>query len=399
MNPLLRFFVLFCFAAWTGHASAAVPSKSKEKTSAKAPAKPEASTKAKTDTPAKAEDKPEAPRPAAVSTISIEDISGFTKYPKQVQSLVQSALALTHLELGYLYGSHEPNKGGMDCSGTVYHVLHFQGLKNVPRQSNEMAEWVQEKTQLHLTPTATSLDSPEFADLKPGDLLFWTNTTETKRKLPVTHVMIYLGKHKKTGQRIAFGSSDGRSFEGQRRSGVSVFDFRLPRAESPTHFHGYGRAPGLLPVEPPLVVIAAVSKPVEKTPVVEKAVLKPAQPKEEVRKAVAIVSEAKAEPEIKPDSKKVIVVVPAPKTLPPGKAEVKSTESKPEVKPEIKKTAVADATPKSTTTAKSKTTAPKKKTTSASTTTKRKTPPTPPKSSFERTIDNAVGSVRRFFRQ
>lgn len=400
MNPLLRLFVLFSFAAWTGHASAAVPSKSKEKTPTKEPAKPEASTKAKADTPAKAEDKPEAPRPAAVSTISIEDISGFTKYPKQVQSLVQSALALTHLELGYLYGSHEPNKGGMDCSGTVYHVLHFQGLKNVPRQSNEMAEWVQEKTQLYLTPTATGFDSPEFADLKPGDLLFWTNTTETKRKLPVTHVMIYLGKHKKTGQRIAFGSSDGRSFEGQRRSGVSVFDFRLPRAESPTHFYGYGRAPGLLPVEPPPVVIAAVSKPVEKTPVVEKAVLKPAQPKEEVRKAVAIVNEVKSDDaskaEIKPDPKKVIVVVPAPKTLPPNKTGVTSTEPK----LEIKKTVVTETTPKSTTaTAKPKTTVAKKKTTTASTATKRKTPPTPPKSSFERTIDNAVGSVRRFFRQ
>jgi cell wall-associated NlpC family hydrolase len=401
MNNTLRLLALLCSAAWTGHAVAATTTKSKAKTPAKAATKSESTSKAKADTPkteipAKTEEEPGLPRPAAVSTMSIEDISGFSKYPKQVQSLVQSALALTHLELGYLYGSHEPNKGGMDCSGTVYHVLHFQGLKNVPRQSNEMAEWVQEKTQINLTPTATSFDSPEFADLKPGDLLFWTNTTETKRKLPVTHVMIYLGKHKKTGQRIVFGSSDGRSFEGQRRSGVSVFDFRLPRTESPTHFYGYGRAPGLLPPEPPPVVITVVPTPVEKTPVVEKAVLKPAQTKEEVRKAVAIVSEAKTEPEIKPDPKKAIVVVPAPKTLPPDKAEVTSAEAK----PEIKKTVVAEATPKSpTTTTKPKTTVAKKKTTAASTTTRRRTPAAPPKSSFERTVDNAVSSVRRFFRQ
>lgn len=403
MNTPLRLLALLCFAAWTGHATAAATStksSSKAKSSTKAPAKSESTSKAKTDTPktetpadTDEEEQPAMPRPAAVSTMSIEDISGFTKYPKQVQSLVQSALALTHLELGYLYGSHDPAKGGMDCSGTMYHILHFQGLKDVPRQSNEMAEWVQEKTQLHLTPTATSFDSPEFADLKPGDLLFWTNTTETKRKLPVTHVMIYLGKDKKTGKRIVFGASDGRSFHGERRSGVSVFDFTLPRAESPSRLYGYGRAPGLLPPEPPPVVIAVVPTPAEKTLAVEKAVLKPAQPKEEVRKAVAIVSEAKPEPEIKPDPKKVVVVVPAPKTLPPDKTVVASTESK----PEVKKTVVAEAPPKSTTT-KPKTTVAKKKTVTASATTRRRTPPAPPKSSFERTVDNAVNSVRRFFR-
>jgi cell wall-associated NlpC family hydrolase len=70
----------------------------------------------------------------------------------------------------------------------------------VPRQSDEMCNWVEKKTQLHLTPTASAFDHAEFADLKPGDLLFWTNTTETKRKLPVTHVMIYLGKLKKKRQ-------------------------------------------------------------------------------------------------------------------------------------------------------------------------------------------------------
>lgn len=94
----------------------------------------EVTTKSKS----KAEDEPKAatPPPAAVSTVSIEDISSFEHYPKQIQSMVQSALALTRLELSYQYGSHEPSKGGMDCSGTVFHVLEFQGLKGVPRQSH-----------------------------------------------------------------------------------------------------------------------------------------------------------------------------------------------------------------------------------------------------------------------
>jgi cell wall-associated NlpC family hydrolase len=228
----------------------------------------------KTEPPKKEAVKAETPPPAAVSTVSIDDLSGFESYPKQVQSLVQSALALTRLGLSYLHGSNEPNKGGMDCSGTVYHVLQFQGLKGVPRQSDEMCQWVEKKTQLHLTPTAIVFDHAEFMNLKPGDLLFWTNTMETKRKLPVTHVMIYLGKLKKSGKRVVFGASDGRSFEGLRRSGVSVFDFHLPKAESTSKFHGYGNAPGLLPATSPVIVV--VSKPGEE---VRKATVAETKPK------------------------------------------------------------------------------------------------------------------------
>ncbi len=316
------------------------------------------------------------PTPAAVSTISIEDLRDFDQYPKQVQSLVQSALALTRLELGYLYGSHDPAKGGMDCSGSVYHMLHFQGLKDVPRQSDEMCQWVEKKTQLHLTPTATGFDSSEFADLRPGDLLFWTNTTETMRKLPVTHVMIYLGKLRKSGQRVVFGASDGRSFHGERRSGVSVFDFNLPKAGSPSHFHGYGRAPGLVREES-TPVIAATSKPADETKPVPTVVkptpkpeTKPATPKEEVRKAVAIVTEAK------PGSK--------------NDAAVKITSAGPAGKVELKKAAAPHQS--KTTTAK------KKATTAAGTTPKHRTSAPPPKSVIEQKVDRAVNSIRRFFR-
>jgi hypothetical protein len=321
----------------------------------------------KTEPPKKEAVKAETPPAAAVSTISIDDLSGFESYPKQVQSLVQSALALTRLELSYMYGSSEPNKGGMDCSGTVYHVLQFQGLKGVPRQSDEMCQWVEKKTQLHLTPTATAFDHAEFANLKPGDLLFWTNTMETKRKLPVTHVMIYLGKLKKSGKLVVFGASDGRSFEGLRRSGVSVFDFHLPKAESTSKFHGYGTAPGLLPAAPTVVVVAPAPPPPPVPVVVSK-------PDEEVRKAVAMVTEAKSEP--KPDAK------PA------------------EPKGEAKKTTVAETKPKTTPTTKPKmsSSGPVKKPASKPVSVKKRTPPPPPKSAVEKTLDRAVDSVRRFFK-
>ena len=190
---------------------------------------------------------PSASHPAAVSSLNPDDIAGFDGYPKQVRSLVESSLALTHLGLTYTFGGSNPSEGGMDCSGTIYHVLRFQGLKDVPRQSDEMCAWVRDHSQLHLTPTAKALDDAEFAALRPGDLVFWTGTYKTDRKLPVTHVMLYLGKLKASGKPVVFGASDGRFYAGERRSGISVFDFTLPREGSEAALYGYGPAPGLQP--------------------------------------------------------------------------------------------------------------------------------------------------------
>ncbi len=330
---------------------------------------------------AKKDDTPAEPTTAAVSTISIHDLSGFDAYPKQIQSLVQSALALTRLELGYLYGSHDPVKGGMDCSGTVYHVLEFQGLKDVPRQSDDMCRWVEKKSQLHLTPTATAFDHAEFNDLKPGDLLFWTNTTETKRKLPVTHVMIYLGKLKKTGKRVVFGASDGRSFQGERRSGVSVFDFHLPKAESTARLHGYGPAPGLLPVEvqEKTAIVAAPPPPAEVKPAAPAVTPKPkppppatTAPKEEVRKAVAMVKEAE----------------PAPKDTPPP-ASKPAAKSAPKSNPPPAKTTTSKTNSPSKVTSTKKSAAPPAKTNS----------PAQIKARVERSLDKAADSIRRFFKR
>lgn len=409
MHTSFRLLLAMLLAAWAGSPLlAATTSAPKKKSSAsETPAKK--SAPAKSETPPKktppaepADEDPTTPvmTPAAVSTISVEDIRDFDKYPKQIQSLVQSSMALTRLDLGYLYGSHEPSKGGMDCSGTIYHVLHFQGLKDVPRQSDEMCQWVEKKSQLHLTPTATSFDSDEFADLKPGDLLFWTSPTETTRKLPVTHVMIYLGKLKKSGKRVVFGSSDGRSFHGERRSGVSVFDFSLPRAESTSRLYGYGPTPGLLPAPPPepeQPVIAAVKPAAKEMPAVKETVTakespapkvtatskEPAAPKEEIRKAVAVVTESPSEPV----SKKADV------------AEAKTSASKEDAKPAVKKTIVADAPAKSTATSKPKTSTAKKKSSTVAASSRRRTPAAPPKSVIEQRIDRAVSSVRRFFQQ
>jgi cell wall-associated NlpC family hydrolase len=94
-------------------------------------------------------------------------------------------------------------------------------------------------------------DSFELDLLKPGDLLFWRGTYNIDRDPPITHTMIYLGREKRTNKRVMIGSSDGRTYDGKQRWGVSVFDFKIPPppqsgdAKISPVFVGYGRIPGL----------------------------------------------------------------------------------------------------------------------------------------------------------
>lgn len=183
-------------------------------------------------------------KPAKVSTIEPEALAEFASLPEPTQALIRAALALTQKELTYTFQSADPKNGGMDCSGAIHYVLKSQGFKEVPRQSDQIAQWVIDGGQWTRTDKATSLDDPVFKDLQPGDLLFWAGTYEhEKRKLPVSHVMLYLGKNSKTGKRVIFGASDGRSYEGQSRRGVSVFDFAFPKPGGKVSFYGFGRPP------------------------------------------------------------------------------------------------------------------------------------------------------------
>lgn len=188
-------------------------------------------------------------RQAAVSTMSEADLVDFERQPAAVKQLIRDALALTRRNLTYIFGSSNPARGGMDCSGTIYYLLGQGGVRfnELPRQSDEMCAWVQAKSRFYRTRTATSLSHPEFANLQPGDLVFWSGTYSAKRRiLPVTHVMIYLGRSRTTGKPVVFGASDGRRYEGQKRTGVSLFDFVMPKAGAKAAIYGYGRIPGLV---------------------------------------------------------------------------------------------------------------------------------------------------------
>ncbi|MEO5719829.1 MAG: NlpC/P60 family protein [Chthoniobacterales bacterium] len=179
-----------------------------------------------------------------------EKITDFDKNPEPVRKLLTSALELTERNLDYKYGSADPADGGMDCSGFIYFVLRENGLKDVPRDASGQYVWVRKAGNFRAV-LSRQLDSFELDELAPGDLLFWTGTYTVERDPPVTHIMIYLGKQKDSGQPIMVGASDGRTYEGEQQFGVSVFDFKAVRSKqgssSGTHpsFVGYAKIPGL----------------------------------------------------------------------------------------------------------------------------------------------------------
>jgi cell wall-associated NlpC family hydrolase len=174
----------------------------------------------------------------------------FDANPAKVRQIIEGGLELTKQNLGYTYGSADPAKEGMDCSGFIYYVLQQNGFPDVPRDSSQQYVWLRKAGNFNAV-LSRHEDSFELDALKPGDLLFWRGTYSIDRDPPITHVMIYLGREKRTKKRVMVGASDGRTYDGKQRFGVSVFDFKLPSAPktndaklSPV-FVGYGRIPGL----------------------------------------------------------------------------------------------------------------------------------------------------------
>ena len=182
----------------------------------------------------------------AVASIRPTDLAEYETQPEEVKKLIEDSLALTKKKLGYRFGSNSPKKGGMDCSGTVQFALSDRGLGKLPRSSRDFYEWVEASGKLRETPGVTDTDDPRFADLKPGDLLFWEGTYETGDRLSaISHVMIFLGTLKEDGQGVVFGASSGRRYRGKTIHGVSVFDWVVPDEDSKSRFVGFGPIPGL----------------------------------------------------------------------------------------------------------------------------------------------------------
>lgn len=225
------------------HRSAPTPSPAESATPSQTPESNEPSS---SPTPTAATTK----KKGAPATIEASQIVGYQDYPANVQKILDASLDLTKRNLDYTYGSADPGNGGMDCSGFIYYVLTHNNVQNVPRDSAQQYLWVR-KTGIFKAVNSRHEDTFELDELVPGDLLFWTGTYSVERDPPITHVMIYLGREKGTNQRIMVGASDGRTYKGESRYGVSVFDFKMPRPSktaegrvSPS-FIGYGHIPGL----------------------------------------------------------------------------------------------------------------------------------------------------------
>jgi peptidoglycan DL-endopeptidase CwlO len=199
------------------------------------------------------EGRPEQKNPVPASVVSLQptDLREFNSQPPKVQEFIRSALSLTERNLAYTYGSSDPNSGGMDCSGFIFYVLTNAGYKDVPRQSSDQYLWVRKNSNFHAVLSRNS-DTFELKQLRPGDLMFWSGTYQVYRDVPITHVMIYLGTEKKTKKPVMVGASDGRAYDGVRRFGVSVFDFKLPNGTPNKNdpdliprFEGYASIPGV----------------------------------------------------------------------------------------------------------------------------------------------------------
>jgi cell wall-associated NlpC family hydrolase len=184
------------------------------------------------------------------ATVTTAEIVGYDNYSPEVRKIIEAGLALTSQNLGYKYGSADPANGGMDCSGFIHYVLAKSGYGDVPRDAREQYIWVRKSGNFKAV-LGHSDDTFELDELRPGDLLFWSGTYITDRDPDITHTMIYLGREKATNHRIMVGASDGRTYKGQSRFGVSVFDFKVSRLAPRSNdkpgpvFVGYGRIPGL----------------------------------------------------------------------------------------------------------------------------------------------------------
>jgi len=174
----------------------------------------------------------------------------YSSESPRIKQLIQSALELTRSNLTYTFGSADPERGGMDCSGFVYYILKQNGFKEVPRDSSGLYVWLR-KAGTFRAVLSSNPESFEFDELRPGDLLFWTGSYAVDRDPPVSHSAIYLGREKGAKNRIMVASSDGQTYRGKQRWGVSVFDFRLRKASAASEgrargqFVGYARIPGL----------------------------------------------------------------------------------------------------------------------------------------------------------
>lgn len=179
-----------------------------------------------------------------LANLKTSDITDFDKQPKPIRALIETAMGLTRKRLPYKFGADDPSEGGLDCSGFVHYSIQKAGMRNIPRMSADLFEWVKKSGEFRRVRNK-SATTPELDRLRPGDLLFWTHTQGTRRGDAVSHVKIYLGRRKSDNCPLMAGATNGRDKNG----GGAIYEFFLEGTYhgyvGPGDFFGYGPIPGL----------------------------------------------------------------------------------------------------------------------------------------------------------
>jgi len=231
-------------AAKTAAAAATKTPAAKKEVKPGEPAKPDTG-----DTPTEGAEAGKKSPHGPPAVIATTDLLDFDTLPEDRRKLIEGTITVAKESpwLPYKFGGSSPADGGFDCSGAMYFVMNRAGLKP-PRTSADQYLWVKEAGRLHETSAGPlTMDHPSLADLKPGDLLFWSGTYEPTdgRTANITHVAIYLGREKKDKRPVMINATDGRSYRGKQANGYGVYDFYLPREGSRAKFAGYGTPPGI----------------------------------------------------------------------------------------------------------------------------------------------------------
>lgn len=172
--------------------------------------------------------------------------------PAPAEDLEEAARYLQSLGLSYNAAAQLPGDTGsrtMDCSNTASYLLERTRNISLPRTASDQYIYVRQNGRLK---RAGGLFGgvPDTAwwtkRLRPGDLLFWEHTYKPKRKPPVTHVMVYLGRDQ-GGIPLMVGAQNSR--------GVNIYKLQ-PRAS----YGGHGGFLGLFRKKGKLVAYGRLGK-------------------------------------------------------------------------------------------------------------------------------------------
>jgi cell wall-associated NlpC family hydrolase len=120
----------------------------------------------------------------------------------------------------------------MDCSNTARWLYLAAAGYSLPRTASDQYEVLRKARRVK---RVKATDSHWRSQLRPGDLLFWENTYRPKRKPPITHVMVYLGRNSDGSLRMA-GSQGSR--------GVDIYTFRPEIPYGGYHWFLWFKRPG-----------------------------------------------------------------------------------------------------------------------------------------------------------